>query len=136
MSTRKIKDAVDLSTGEKVYYKGHAKATFFADGRNLEDTIGDYAKIVVMGAASATSRALKPNYYYKWGTVTSLTLTLETPANAEEYSEYMFQFTSGSTPTTLSLPSTVKWVAEPNIEANKTYQVSILNNIGIIIGVS
>ena len=39
MSTRKIKDAVDLSTGEKVYYKSHAKATYMSDGRTVEDAI-------------------------------------------------------------------------------------------------
>lgn len=33
------------------------------------------------------------------------------------------------------MPSTVKWINEPTIEANKTYQVSVLNNIAVIGGV-
>lgn len=39
MGTRKIKDAKDLTTGEKIYFKGHAKATFLSDGRTVEDAI-------------------------------------------------------------------------------------------------
>ena len=49
--------------------------------------------------------------------------------------EGIFQFTCGSTPVTLVMPSTVKWINEPTIEANKTYQVSVLNNIAVIGGV-
>lgn len=43
MSTRKIKDAKDLTTGEKIYFKGHAKATFLSDGRTVEDAIASDA---------------------------------------------------------------------------------------------
>jgi hypothetical protein len=39
MSTRKIKDAKDLSTNELIYFKGHAKATYMSDGRSVEDAI-------------------------------------------------------------------------------------------------
>lgn len=49
--------------------------------------------------------------------------------------EYLFQFTSGDEVTSLTIPSTVVWPISPNIEANKTYQVSIVNNIGVIISV-
>ena len=45
----------------------------------------------------------------------------------------MFEFVSGATKTTLSLPSTVKGDLE--VEANMRYQVSIVNNIGLIVGV-
>lgn len=100
------------------------------------DAEATYAKRIVMGnrSAATVNAAIGPNYFYVWGTVTSMTITLATPADSTIYNEYMFQFTSGSTPTSLSLPNTVKWVTEPNIEANKTYQVSIVNNIGVIAG--
>lgn len=39
MGTRKIKDAKDTTTGEKIYFKGHAKAIFLSDGRTVEDAI-------------------------------------------------------------------------------------------------
>lgn len=39
MSTRKIKEAKDLSSGELIYFKGHAKATYMSDGSTVEDSI-------------------------------------------------------------------------------------------------
>lgn len=41
MSTRKIKDAIDLTTNELVYLKGHAKATYMSDGSTVEDAINN-----------------------------------------------------------------------------------------------
>ena len=41
METRKIKDARDLETGEKIYLKGHAKATYMSNGVPVEDAIKD-----------------------------------------------------------------------------------------------
>ena len=37
MSTRNIKDAKDLTTGELIYFKSHAQATFMSDGRTVEE---------------------------------------------------------------------------------------------------
>ncbi len=39
MATRNIKDAKDLSTGELIYFKGHAQATFMSDGRTVEEAV-------------------------------------------------------------------------------------------------
>ena len=90
---------------------------------------------IVNHGTSDTTFTLTPNIFHVWGTVASLTLTLAT-ASTTTMDEFMFQFTSGTTATTLSLPSTVKWVAEPEIKAGMTYQVSIVNNIAVIGGVS
>lgn len=90
---------------------------------------------IVNKGTSNTTITIDPNKFYVWGSVSSLNITLGTPSDAYVYNEYLFQFASGSTATTLSLPSSVKWQTEPNIEANKTYQVSIVDNIGLIIGV-
>ena len=87
--------------------------------------------VVLMTDASAE---LVPNTYYKWGEIAALTVTLATPTNTNSTNEYCFEFVSGVTETTLSVPDTVKWVKPPVIEAGKTYQVSILNGIGVICG--
>lgn len=101
-----------------------------------QDISGKQDKIqVVSKGTSGTTFTIEPNKFYVWGSVSSLNITLGTPSDSSVYNEYLFQFTSGSTATTLSLPSAVKWVSEPKIEANKTYQVSIVDNIGLIIGV-
>lgn len=51
---RKVKDAVDLTTNEKIYFKGHAKATYLSDGRNVEEALGE-PTITVDSALSDTS---------------------------------------------------------------------------------
>lgn len=138
MATRKIKDAKDLDTGELVYFKGHAKATYMSDGRSVEEAILDNtngAYLEVNHGTSDTTFTLTPNTFHIWGEVSSLTLTLGAK-NSGIVNEYLFQFTSGATATSLSLPSVVEWVGGiPAIEPNKVYRCSIINNIGSIIGV-
>lgn len=83
---------------------------------------------------SDTTFSVTPNVLHIWGTVASLTLTLATPTDATIVNEYMFEFVSGSTATTLSLPASVEWAescGSLSVEASKTYQVSIVNNIGL-----
>lgn len=77
---------------------------------------------------------LLPNKFYRFGEAESLNLTLATPTDETITNEYMFEFASGAAATELILPDTIKWVSEPNVEANKTYQCSILNGLGVIVG--
>lgn len=37
--TRTVMDATDIKTGKKIYFNGHAQATFMADGSTVEDNI-------------------------------------------------------------------------------------------------
>lgn len=75
---------------------------------------------------------IKPNTYYKFGNVDSLNITFAS-SDSSYTQEYCFEFIANES-TTLNLPDTVKWIKNPQIESGKTYQVSILNNIGVIIG--
>ena len=74
-----------------------------------------------------TTFTLTPNTFHIWDEVASLDLSFgeETAGVANEF---VFQFTSGTTPTTLTLPDTIKWANEniPTISSSKTYQISIL----------
>ena len=45
--------------------------------------------------------------------------------------EYMMEFTVSGDNFTLTLPSGVRWMEEPDFEAGSTYQVSVLNNLAI-----
>ena len=85
-----------------------------------------------VGSDGSVSVFLRPNKLY---VVTGATYIVVSVLALQPAEEGMFQFTCGSAAVTLSMPSTVKWVNEPVIEANKTYQVSILNNIAVIGGV-
>ena len=101
---------------------------------DLPDISGKQDKILVETSAQTTI-TIDPNKYYTFGEVASLNITLTTPSDNTIYNEYMFEFDSGTTPTSLILPNTVSWVETPTIEASKTYQVSIVNNIALIVGV-
>lgn len=101
-----------------------------------QDISGKQDKIQVVNKGTGdTTFTIEPNKFYVWGAVSSLNITLGIPSDSSVYNEYLFQFASGSTATTLSLPSSVKWQSEPKVEANRTYQVSIVDNIGLIVGV-
>jgi hypothetical protein len=89
---------------------------------------------------SGTTQALNPQTVYVWGEVSSLNITLSAPTNNEIVNEYIFQFNSGSTATSLSLPSDVIFTSAVTIEANMHYECNIMYNsnddayYGIIVG--
>lgn len=87
----------------------------------------------VDGGTGEVTQEINPNTFYKFGECTALNLTLGAKVDGI-YNEYMFQFTSGTTPTVLTLPETVNWIGESTVEASKTYQVSIVNNLAVLGG--
>lgn len=96
------------------------------DGKNYEVEIVE---------STETTVELQPNKYYQFGEVTELNLTLAEITDNSQLYEFMFEFISGETATTLTLPDTIKWSDVPTVEANRVYQCSIVNNIGLIVGV-
>lgn len=81
------------------------------------------------------SEPIRPNIFYDFGPQYQLEITFETPQSIYRSNEYMFQFESPSDrPTTLIMPSSVKWCYDPSIEAGKTYQISVLNDLAVICG--
>lgn len=136
MTARKVMNARDINTGENIYFLSHAKATYMSDNRTVEDAINSintsYKKI--NHGIEDTSYTLTPNTLHVWDEVTVLNLSLGDEID-EIANEFIFQFTSGSTATSLTLPDNVKWANNviPSISSNKIYQVSILNNLGSIL---
>lgn len=110
-------------------------ASGFADEGNWIDVggaAGTKVKVISAPGASSITKQIEPNTFYKFEAFPAITIKLV----AEEsgiLNEYMFEFVSGTTATTLSLPDSVKWSGgnAPTIEANKTYQVSIVNNLAV-----
>ena len=80
-----------------------------------------------------TTVTLEPNKLYVFPEMSSLTITLGTPSNANVANEYHFFFTSGQTATTLTLNDVLSDAY--SIEANMKYEVSILENVAYIKGV-
>ena len=84
--------------------------------------------------SSNTTVTLEPNKLYIFPEMSSLTVTLGTPSDEDVANEYHFFFTSGSTATTLTLNDVLSDAY--SIEANMKYEVSILENVAYIKGVS
>ena len=89
-----------------------------------------------LSTTTSSSMTLSPNIYYR-NTSTSLstlTITLGSVSNSNIINEYFVEFTTSSSGTTVSLPSTIKWAngETPTFEASTTYQISIVNNLGVV----
>ena len=105
-------------------------------GQNGTNGIDGKNYSVEVVESTTTTLEIQPNKFYKFGEVTELNLTLAEITDTTQLNEYMFEFISGATATTLTLPSSVKWLETPTIEANKIYQCSIVDNIGVLLGVA
>lgn len=103
---------------------------------SLEEDVSGKANKISVVQTSASTIEINPNTFYKFGEVASLNITLASITDNTIYNEYMFEFVSGTTATTLTLPSSIKWLETPTIDANKIYQCSIVDNIGILVGVA
>ena len=89
---------------------------------SLIDSVSADTRVVEISGATPTITCL-PNTLYICSTVTSLTVT------PSESGICTILFTSGSTPTTLTLPSTVKMPAWFVIKADTIYEISITNGV-------
>ena len=119
-------------TAESVTILGNGQIPIGGSSGGSSGGSGAYAE--VSHGTNDTTFELTPNTFHVWDEVASLTLTLgaETSGVANEY---LFQFTSGATATTLTLPSDLVWANGEALapEANKTYQVSIVNGYAVYI---
>lgn len=87
-------------------------------------------KIAVVEQTSTYAK-IAPNVLNKWGEVTTLVIELDEPIEGV-LNEYMIQFTSSASGTSLVLPSDIKWLSAPTITENKVYQISIINKLAVI----
>lgn len=76
---------------------------------------------------------LQPERFYAFGEVNALSVTLA-EVNDGLAHEYCFEFTAAESFEGLTIEPAPKWVSEPYIESGKTYQVSVLRGIGVIVG--
>lgn len=85
----------------------------------LEETISD-------AAATITPEV---NHVYKCGTLTSLTIT-----NPSLTGSYTIKFTSGSTATTTTIPSSIKFPEAFAAEANMRYEINVEDGYAVAVG--
>lgn len=86
---------------------------------------------VTNSSTGAVSLALDAEKVYHFtGALTSLTITLTAPSSG--LAHYHFDFDSGSTAATLTLPNTVTMPSGFTVEAGKHYEIDILSNFGAV----
>lgn len=86
---------------------------------------------VTNSSAGAVSLALDAEKVYHFtGALTSLTITLTAPSSG--LAHYHFDFDSGSTAPTVTLPNTVTMPSGFTVEASKHYEIDILNGYGAV----
>lgn len=93
---------------------------------------GAYAE--VNHGTGDTTFVLAPNTFHVWDEVASLDLSFADEQTGVA-NEYLFQFTSGATATTLTLPDGLKWANDsaPTIAENMIYQVSVLKGLASVL---
>ena len=151
-STNLQDDTIDVTIGQDVYklidnhrfehdiagvlYQADVKSNPVANNTKPINSIAlmsyaekKKAKTTVSGAT--VTQAIDSNTFYVFGEVTSLALTFNTPTDNAIVNEYHFRFTSGATPTALTLPSGVVMNTPLTPQANKVYEVSIIDNYGV-----
>lgn len=96
---------------------------------HMEQGIED-ASYIPQVTGSGTSVTLQPNQFYVFGEVAELDVSFASGA-AGQVNEYHFSFESGATAAVLSLPVDVVMPDSFNIEANKIYEISVINNKGL-----
>lgn len=97
----------------------------------VNDTLVPRAPLPTAAVSGASGTVtMLPHVLYVCGTMTSLTLALAANPTSDFVAEYHIMFDSGSTATTVTYPSGIKFPdgETPTIEANKTYEFSIVNN--------
>lgn len=141
-STKKLYETyIEIPTVEKniADLKGNVEnlKTQITDGDNaLNEKIQaiDTLEKIEVKSSGEVSQYLEPNIFYDFtGDLTKLYIYCTKNNSAKAY-EYKGQFKSGATAPTVIFPSDVKMIGS-SIEPNKTYQFSILNGIGVVIGV-
>lgn len=113
-----INRGFDLTIGEDGYI-------YIGDTRTNMSAVS-----IPMVEQTDTTLQIDPNVLNKWGTVNSLGIGFTAGASGRA-NEYMMEFTVGSDAFTLTLPSGIRWVEEPEWENGLTYQVSVLNGLAI-----
>lgn len=98
--------------------------------------INEYAVIKHVPAPGTTrmSVALQPNVFNVLDNLGGLrSIEVSFIHGSADYTEhYMFEFITGNEVPELAMPSDVMWSMPPVLEANKIYQVSVLNKIGVL----
>ena len=87
------------------------------------------AEVTISDAGAVTQALTAGVIYHFTGALTALTVTLTATSGL---AHYHFDFDCGSTAPTVTIPNTVTMPDSQTFDANKHYEVDILNNYGVV----
>lgn len=123
------------SAGDSSYFaRGnhvHPKDTSKANVTELNAKADKVTEVTDTSTGSQIKTIDANKIYHFTGALTALTIQLNAHASGE-LAWYHFDFLSGATALTLSMPNTVVMPSGFTVEANKRYEVDILNNYGTV----
>ena len=94
---------------------------------------------IILNGLYFDSMPIRPNEYYTFKEIDSLTIDLDWYSSNYKLDEYMFSFETPETVDNSFLQiissEEIKWVKEPSLKPNYIYEVSIVNNVGVIAGI-
>ena len=97
------------------------------------NVVGDIWMEETITTSGAVTKALDPRVLYHFtGVLTSLTITFNAPSTGE-IAHYHFDFLSGASAPTLTMPNAVTMPDDFEVEASNRYEVDVLNNFGAVI---
>lgn len=106
------------------------------DGHTFDEVITE--QLVFNCNGGTKYETIKPNKYYKFYNVSSLSIQFDTP-NTGILNNYMFEVTFAGSGSTLSIRAyngdELRWAnnTTPSVcEPGGTYQISIINNLGVL----
>ena len=97
-----------------------------------------HPKVITTGGTNATI-TIEANKVYNLGTLTGTkTFSLSNPSDANIVNHYYWTFDTSSTAPTITWPSGLTWYggSAPSVAANGHYEVSVLNNIAVVMEIS
>lgn len=121
-----------LPNPQKLTFAGAVTAEYDGSGAVTvtipEGSGGSAGTVRIEKLSTDTAVELEANKLYIFPEMAELTITLAESSDTSIVSEYHFVFQSGATATTLSIPDTVKTPSGFTVDANKIYEISIMES--------
>lgn len=102
--------------------------------KELADAIAGVANEIPK-VTSIPQDGFSPNIFYSLGEISQdTTFVLVAPEDNTILNEYLIQFSIGNTVPTITFPNGLSWLngETPTLNANKIYQLSIVDNLAIL----
>lgn len=118
-----------LPNPQKLTFEGAVSAEYDGSGAVVVTIPNGQGTERIEKGTVDTDVTLEPNKLYIFPEMTTLNITLSEDIDESIVNEYHFVFQSGATATTFTLPDTINMPDGFSVDANKIYEISILETM-------